>query len=91
MVFLTCALRITTFWLAILDIDPSNTFRDFRPRDCFDESWGHALYIMGLTVMVNLLPAIIFMSIFKKADSSNEFIEDGMSATLTEGEYSSRY
>lgn len=69
MVFLTCGLRITSYWLAIFNIDPSHTLRNTRitdgVSDCYDDRPYHALYIFGLTIVVNLLPVIIFINIFK--------------------------
>jgi hypothetical protein len=65
MVFLTCALRITSYWLAMFDIDPSHTLRNTTRDDCYDDQPWHALYVIGLTLFVNLQPAIIFIDIFK--------------------------
>jgi hypothetical protein len=89
LVLLTCALRITSYWLAILDVDPSHTLRSTSSPDCYDDQPWHATYIIGLTIFVNLLPAIIFIDIFKATANPSKPTHEALKTTLTEAEYSS--
>lgn len=87
LVVFICVLRIISYWLAILNIDPSHTLRHPRDGDCYDDQPYHALYIIGLTVLVNLLPPFVFIDIFKVTTKAT--VAGALTATLTEAEYSS--
>lgn len=87
-VFLTCALRITIYWLSILKIDPSSAIRTVRSTDCYDDQPWHALYIISLTIFVNQLPAFIFLLIFREA--TTEPVYEGLKATLSETYFNSQ-
>ena len=65
-IVLTCIFRIVIYGFGIFDLEISKYIRVYD-EDCFETMYFNAIWIVSLTILVNLWPPFIFTRLFRAA------------------------